>query len=99
MPADFKEFDYLIGMDEDNIIDLMELVKKGKKRGVLNGDEAGKVWLYGAFGGKDADEEVQDPYYGKKDGFQIAYEQVTRFGRGLLKHIEEAAKKAEGNGE
>lgn len=98
MPRDFVEFDYLIGMDEDNMIDIHELLKKGKKKGVLDGSEEGKIWQYGAFGGKGEDEEVQDPYYGKKDGFSIAYEQVTRMGRGLLKHIEEEAKAAEKDG-
>lgn len=94
-PSDFEEYDYVIAMDEDNLIDLRDMVKRAKKRELSSGEEMKKVYLYGIFGGKSADEEVQDPYYGGKDGFEIAYEQVTRFGKGLLKHIEEDARREE----
>jgi low molecular weight phosphotyrosine protein phosphatase len=37
---------------------------------------------------------VEDPYYGGGKGFEVAFEQVERFGRGLLGAIEaEAAEK------
>ena len=69
------------------------MVKRAAKRGALSGDEAGRVHLYGEFGGKTKEEEIGDPYYGGRGGFEIAYEQVTRFGKALLRHIEmEAAK-------
>ena len=29
-----------------------------------------------------------DPYYGGNEGFEVAYEQVVRMGRGLLGEIE-----------
>ena len=90
---DFQQYDYLLAMDEDNVMDLRDVVTRAKKRGLLTGEEVKKICLYGSFGGKSADEEVGDPYYGGRDGFEMAYEQVTRFGKGLLKHIEvEAAK-------
>ena len=92
IPADFLEFDYIIAMDEDNLLDLREMVKRGRKKGVLSGEEREKGFLFGEFGGKDSEEEVQDPYYGGRDGFEIAYEQVERCGRGLLAHIEEEAR-------
>ena len=90
---DFKKFDYVLGMDADNVIDLRDLIRRGKTSGKLTGEEVEKVRLYGSFGGKSADKEVVDPYYGGRNGFEVAYEQMTRFGQGLLKHIElEAAK-------
>ena len=92
VPSDFLEFDYLIAMDEDNLIDLRDMVKRAKKKRLLTGDEVGKCHLLGQFGGKDAEEEVQDPYYGGRDGFEMAFEQVQRCGKGLLKHIEEQEK-------
>ncbi|KAK3707825.1 Low molecular weight phosphotyrosine protein phosphatase [Vermiconidia calcicola] len=100
VPSDFLEFDYVLAMDEDNMIDLRDMMKRARKKGVSDAREQEevmqKVRLYGAFGGKAEDEEVQDPYYGGRNGFEIAYEQVERFGSGLLKHIEqEAAKGAE----
>lgn len=93
IPSDFTDFDYLIAMDEDNLIDLREMVKRAKKKGLLSGEEVGKCYMFGQFGGKDAEEEVQDPYYGGRDGFEIAFEQVQRCGKGLLNHIEEQEKK------
>ncbi|KAK0996411.1 Low molecular weight phosphotyrosine protein phosphatase [Friedmanniomyces endolithicus] len=90
---DFREYDYVLGMDEDNVEDLRDLVKRAAKKGALSGDEAGRIHMYGEFGGKTKGEEIGDPYYGGRDGFEVAYEQVTRFGKALLRHIEvEAAK-------
>jgi low molecular weight phosphotyrosine protein phosphatase len=34
---------------------------------------------------------VQDPYYGGGKGFEVAFEQLERFGRGLLEVIEDEA--------
>lgn len=93
VPSDFEDFDYILAMDQDNLIDLRDMVKRAQKLELLSGDEMGKVRLYGEFGGKSKDEEVQDPYYGGRNGFETAFEQVTRFGKGLLKHIEEEAGK------
>jgi low molecular weight phosphotyrosine protein phosphatase len=78
-------------MDDENVIDLKELVLRGVKK-VVDESVESKVQLYGVYGGKSKKEEVGDPYYGGRDGFVIAYEQLTRFGKGLLKHIEEQAK-------
>ena len=92
MPSDFEEYDYVLAMDEDNLVDLRDMVKRARKRGVLGGGGEGvegKILLYGSFGGRSEGEEVVDPYYGGRDGFEVAYEQVERFGRGLLRHIEE----------
>ncbi|KAK4556636.1 Low molecular weight phosphotyrosine protein phosphatase [Recurvomyces mirabilis] len=85
---DFETFDYVLAMDDDNLVDLRDLVRRAAKKGSLQGEEAKKVQLYGAFGGKSQKEEVIDPYYGGRDGFEIAYEQMERFGTGLLRHIE-----------
>ncbi|KAK6431884.1 Low molecular weight phosphotyrosine protein phosphatase [Oleoguttula sp. CCFEE 5521] len=89
-PKDFDEFDYVIGMDGMNMVDLEEADRReiaGKGEGI-----AGRVRLFGLFGGKSEDEEVGDPYYGGRDGFEVAYEQVVRCGKGLLEHIEERAR-------
>lgn len=93
VPEDFERFNYLLAMDEDNYVDLRDLVKRAKKKGQLGDEALEKIHLYGEFGGKDKREEIGDPYYGGREGFEIAYEQVVRCGKGLLKHIEEQAKK------
>ncbi|KAK3114876.1 Low molecular weight phosphotyrosine protein phosphatase [Teratosphaeriaceae sp. CCFEE 6253] len=94
---DFKQYDFVLGMDDENVADLKDLVKRAARKGSLTGEESKKVFLYGAFGGQGVGEEIGDPYYGGRDGFTLAYEQVTRFGAGLLKHIEVTAAKELGS--
>ncbi|KAK0767985.1 Low molecular weight phosphotyrosine protein phosphatase, partial [Friedmanniomyces endolithicus] len=60
---DFREYDYVLGMDGENVEDLRDLVKRATKKGSLSGEEAGRVHLYGEFGGKTKKEEIGDPYY------------------------------------
>lgn len=126
-PQDFRDFDWMFAMDEENLEDLLEMRRKllanakgagasgSAGRGTANskasevgaerdavlrvGGGAGgeqpteatlaKVVLFGSFGGKSDDEEVIDPYYGGKGGFDRAYEQVERFSRGFLKYIQD----------
>lgn len=92
-PGDFEQFDYLLAMDSENYNDLRDLVNRAKKKGTLSDEALDKIHLYGEFGGKSKREEIGDPYYGGSEGFTTAYEQVVRCGNGLLKHIEEQAKK------
>ena len=91
VPADFEEFNYILAMDAENLADLRELVSRAQKKGQLGPGAEQRVFLYGTFGGNSQNEEVGDPYYGGGEGFDTAYEQVTRFGNGLLRHIEEQA--------
>ncbi|CZT21153.1 related to LTP1-protein-tyrosine-phosphatase [Ramularia collo-cygni] len=86
-PEDFADFDYVIAMDASNLADLKAFGRRSKKVDADGWER--KVRLFGEFGGQDKREEVGDPYYGGRDGFEIAYEQVTRCGQGLLKEIEE----------
>nr|POE56265.1 low molecular weight phosphotyrosine protein phosphatase [Quercus suber] len=83
-PRDFEEFDYVLGMDGSNVADL----RRTARRKGPEGEEKAKVMLFGEFGGRGK-EEIGDPYYGARDGFEIAFEQVQRFSKGLLKHLEE----------
>ena len=91
VPEDFLEFDYILAMDEENLADLRNAVKRAAKRGLLDQSEALKrVHLFSEFGGKGKNEEVGDPYYGAgRNGFEVAFEQVSRFGKVLLKQIEQ----------
>lgn len=84
---DFEDFDYIFAMDEDNKDYLDHARERIIKKGQLTEDEAGKVMLFGVWGGK-GEEEVGDPYYGSRNGFEIAYEQVDRFSKGFLEHLE-----------
>lgn len=89
--SDFDEFDYILAMDDDNLSDLLDLRRREvKKRGSEEG--VGKVMLFGEFGGRKRGggraEEVEDPYYGGNDGFDVAYEQAVRFSKAFLEELE-----------
>ncbi|CZT05108.1 probable low molecular weight phosphotyrosine protein phosphatase 2 [Rhynchosporium agropyri] len=77
--SDFEKFDYIFAIDRDNLHDLQRIHKRG-------GGKA-KVMLFGEFAGKKKAEEVDDPYYGARDGFEVAYEQCMRFTKNFLKDI------------
>lgn len=83
--SDFTTFDYILAMDKENLHDLQRLRQR-----VLGKDgaaqEMGKVVLFGDFGGRKG-EEVVDPYYGARSGFEIAYEQMVRFSEGFIEKV------------
>jgi low molecular weight phosphotyrosine protein phosphatase len=87
VPQDFEEFDYVLGMDGMNMQDLKSMARR---KGVAGSEEGCHLSLFGDFGGKKG-EEVEDPYYGGGKGFEIAFEQLERFGKGLLEIIEREA--------
>ncbi|KAH8602248.1 phosphotyrosine protein phosphatase I superfamily [Bisporella sp. PMI_857] len=76
-PADFQKFDYIFAMDRQNLRDLQRIHQR------VGGNA--QVMLFGEFAGKKKAEEVEDPYYGARDGFEIAYEQCQRFSKNFLK--------------
>lgn len=85
---DFDEFDYVFAMDRSNLRDIEALRKRAGKV-----DAKAKVMLFGEFagsvGGKSKRvEEVEDPYYGGDEGFDVAYEQCMRFGREFLRRVQ-----------
>ncbi len=83
-PADFAEFDYILAMDRENLQDLQyRSSRRGKQP---HGAKTAKVMLFGDFGGTPG-EEVVDPYYGARDGFDVAYEQMVRFTKGFVKQV------------
>lgn len=72
-------------MDRDNLRDLQRIQQRvgGKAKVMLFGEYAGG----GGTGKKKSAEEVEDPYYGGRDGFEIAYEQNMRFSRNFLRAV------------
>ncbi|KAF2682933.1 low molecular weight phosphotyrosine protein phosphatase [Lentithecium fluviatile CBS 122367] len=87
--TDFPAFDYIFAMDDENLEDLRELRSRWVKR---NGEQSvGKVMLFGEFGGRrggSGAEVVEDPYYGGKEGFAVAFEQCVRFSKAFLERLE-----------
>lgn len=76
-PKNFKDFDFIIGMDEMNIRNIKRIQPK---------DSRTNVCLFGEWNtdGK-FDKIVDDPYYGGDDGFQYNFEQIQYFSEQFLK--------------
>ena len=85
---DFLDFDYIFAMDAENLEDINEvkdkLVRERKIRKILEEKSLAEVVMFGSYGGKTEDEEVDDPYYGGQNGFDITFEQVSRFSKGFI---------------
>ena len=79
-PEDFRQFDYIVAMDQSNLTHL-QLYQEGVGGGAA-------LYLLREFdpqGGPGA--EVPDPYYGGPSGFDDVFAMVERSCRGLLDHI------------
>ena len=84
---DFTDFTHIFAMDASNLRDLQRhhrrLETKGQK-------PTAKVMLFGHYSGKTKAEEVVDPYYGADNGFEVVYQQVSRFSKNFLTELNEA---------
>jgi protein-tyrosine phosphatase len=80
IPAiDFDEFDLIIGMDDQNIRDLMYLARTEshqKKVAKMTDFATDKTWS-----------EVPDPYYGGDAGFELVLDILEDACKGLYKHV------------
>lgn len=72
---DFKDFDFILAMDESNLRELERRRKRVEERGEVKA----KVMLFGTFG-RGGREVVEDPYYGGREGFRDNFEQVVSTG-------------------
>lgn len=78
---DFEKFDYIIGMDEDNILDILSLAKNDifKK----------KVFRMSSFLTKYPNQKtIPDPYFGGKDGFEFVLDLLEDATKGLLDFLD-----------
>ncbi len=73
---DYEKYDYLIGMDDWNIRNMMRILKE---------DPEGKVYKMLAFAGSDGD--VADPWY--TGDFEATYRDILAGCTGLLEMIKE----------
>ena len=60
--ADFEDFDYIYVMDRTNLSNVLSLARNEQ-------DSAKVALLLG-------EDEVEDPYYGGDDGFEIVYQKI-----------------------
>ena len=75
---DFTEFDFLLGMDHANIVDMLALKPDEETRA--------SVKLMLEYSGKFEQQEVPDPYFGE-DGFDLVFDMIDDAARGLLNEI------------
>jgi len=77
---DCERFDYVVAMDEENLMKLEELCPEGHEH---------KLCLLLDFLPDSPLREVPDPYYGGMKGFERVLDLVEEASKGLLMHIVE----------
>lgn len=78
---DFRQFDYILAMDRQNLADLE----------IMCPDHfAGHLGLFLPFAPDNPMDEVPDPYYGGPEGFGQVLDMVEAASEGLLREIERA---------
>jgi protein-tyrosine phosphatase len=80
-PSDFDDFDHIVAMDRQNLLDLRAL-------GLSAAGGAARLYLLREFDPEPGDRQVPDPYYDAVDGFDRVYEMVRRSCEGLLDALE-----------
>ena len=76
---DFDAFDYVIGMDDNNVWDLRKLAR--------NAFDLEKIYKMTDFSSGNQYQSVPDPYYGGDDGFELVLDVLEDSCRGLLREI------------
>lgn len=76
---DFDRFDYIIGMDRQNVRDLQRLAG--------NDNDRKKIYLMTDFCSNPNYDSVPDPYYGGNDGFELVLDILEDACEGLLRKV------------
>ena len=78
-PEDFGRFDLLLGMDENNVADLLEDCPPALRD---------RVRLFTEFTASRPEGGVPDPYYGGPEGFERMMDLIEEGVGGVLAHLE-----------
>jgi protein-tyrosine phosphatase len=76
--SDFHEFDYILAMDNDNLANLDKIQPPNSKATVA---------LMLSYAEKTSLQEVPDPYYGGKEGFERVLDMLEDASQGLLTEL------------
>ncbi len=76
---DFEEFDYIVGMDDDNVADLQYLAS--------NTCDLDKIYKITDFSSGAGHDFIPDPYYGGSDGFELVLDILEDACEGLLNEV------------
>jgi protein-tyrosine phosphatase len=74
---DFEKFDYILGMDNENVTNLLEACPEKYQH---------KVSLFLSFS-QSEEQEVPDPYYGGKGGFEYVLDLIEQGADGFIEHL------------
>jgi protein-tyrosine phosphatase len=74
---DFEKFDYILGMDSENVANLLAICPQEYQH---------KVALFLSFS-QSEEQEVPDPYYGGKGGFKYVLDLIEQGADGLVQHL------------
>lgn len=78
VPEDFERFDHILAMDSSNLRTLQSMAPVAHHH---------KIRLFRDLDPEAQGEDVPDPYYGDRSGFDDVLEIVTRAGQGLLDEL------------
>jgi len=78
--ADFDHFDFIVGMDDDNVHDLKSMARSK--------DDLGKIYKMTEFSRKFSVHEIPDPFYGGAEKFELVLDLLEDACEGLLNSIE-----------
>ena len=78
---DFERFDYIVGMDRQNVRDLKAMAR--------NENDLKKIFLMTDFCTEGKYQSVPDPYYGGDDGFVKVIDLLEDACEGLFRHIQD----------
>ncbi len=76
---DFDTFDYIVGMDDNNVWDLKKMAR--------NLNDLRKIHKMTDFAKSKSYQSVPDPYYGGADGFELVLDILEDACQGLLNKI------------
>lgn len=80
--VDFDRFDYIVGMDGQNVRDLKSMAR--------NENDRKKIYLMTSFCVDGNYDTVPDPYYGGTSGFELVLDILEDACSGLLMYIRQA---------
>lgn len=79
---DFSNFDYVLAMDEANLVELEE---------IRPANFQGHLGLFLDFSADKEYREVPDPYHGTGEGFRLVLTLIEGAAKGLLNHIKKTS--------
>ncbi|MBD5772123.1 low molecular weight protein-tyrosine-phosphatase [Marinomonas colpomeniae] len=78
MLSDFDEFDWILAMDKENLANLHKIQPEQSRA---------KLVMFGEFSSQVSFGEVDDPYYGGDEGFDLMREHLTEISNAFVRHL------------